>query len=61
MGRIIHHFKIGSGARIAAQSGVMRDVEPGETICGSPAVPIKTFYRQVATLQRLTKDKANKG
>lgn len=58
---VIHHLKIGSGARIAAQSGVMRDVEPGEIICGSPAVPIKTFYRQVATLQRLTKEKANKG
>ena len=58
---IIHHLKIGSGARIAAQSGVMRDIEPGEVICGSPAMPIKTYYRQVATLQRLTKDKANKG
>ena len=49
------HLEIGSGARIAAQSGVMRDVGPGETVCGAPAVPIGLFMRQVATLQRLAK------
>ena len=49
------HLQIGSGARIAAQSGVMRDVEPGATVCGSPAVPIGLFMKQVAVLQRLAK------
>ena len=49
------HLEIGGGARIAAQSGVMRDVAPGETVCGAPAVPIGLFMRQVATLQRLAK------
>ena len=51
------HLSIGSGARIAAQSGVMRDIAPGETVCGTPAVPIALFMRQVAILQRLAKKK----
>ncbi|HEV2335190.1 MAG TPA: UDP-3-O-(3-hydroxymyristoyl)glucosamine N-acyltransferase [Stellaceae bacterium] len=49
------HLKIGSGARIAAKSGLMRDVAPGETVCGSPALPIGLFMRQVAILRRLAK------
>jgi UDP-3-O-[3-hydroxymyristoyl] glucosamine N-acyltransferase len=49
------HLKIGDGARIAAKSGVMRDVAAGETVCGSPAVPIASFMKQVAIVQRLAK------
>lgn len=49
------HLKIGAGARIAAQSGVMRNVPAGEEHMGSPAVPIKQFMRQVAALSRLIK------
>jgi UDP-3-O-[3-hydroxymyristoyl] glucosamine N-acyltransferase len=51
------HLDIGGGARIAGTAGVMRDVAPGETVCGSPAVPIASFMRQVAILQRLAKKK----
>src|ERR1700704_4330288 len=51
------HLNIGSGARVAGTAGVMRDVAPGETVCGSPAVPIASFMRQVAILQRLAKKK----
>ncbi|MGH7030892.1 MAG: UDP-3-O-(3-hydroxymyristoyl)glucosamine N-acyltransferase [Stellaceae bacterium] len=51
------HLHIGSGARIAAKSGVMRDVPAGATVCGSPAVPIAEFMRQTAVLQRLAKKK----
>ncbi len=51
------HLNIGDGARIAAKSGVMRDVAPGETVCGSPAVPIAQFMKQVAVVQRLAKKK----
>lgn len=53
------HLKIGAGARIAAQSGVMRDVSAGADVCGSPAVPIKQFFRQVATLARLSSGKGS--
>ncbi|MDR3515398.1 MAG: UDP-3-O-(3-hydroxymyristoyl)glucosamine N-acyltransferase [Azospirillaceae bacterium] len=47
------HLTVGDGARIAAQSGVMRNVPAGAEVCGAPAVPIKQFFRQVATLVRL--------
>ncbi len=51
------HLHIGSGAQIGAQSGLMRDVEPGAIVMGYPAVPIKEFMRQVACVQKLTKNK----
>ena len=51
------HLTIGDRARVAAKSGLMRDVEPGATVCGSPAVEIQLFMRQVAVLQRLAKKK----
>jgi UDP-3-O-[3-hydroxymyristoyl] glucosamine N-acyltransferase len=54
-GGLAGHLHIGSGARIAAKSGVMRDVPAGETVCGSPAVPLSQFMRQTAVLQRLAK------
>ena len=52
---ISDHLTIGAGAKIASQSGVMRDVAPGETVMGYPAKPVKSFWREVATLSRLTK------
>jgi len=51
------HLTIGSGARIAGTAGVMRDVEPGATVIGSPAVPAVAFWRQVAMIQRLARKK----
>jgi UDP-3-O-[3-hydroxymyristoyl] glucosamine N-acyltransferase len=52
-GGLIGHLEIGTGARIGAQSGVASDVAPGETVMGSPSVPIKLHHRQVALLKRL--------
>jgi UDP-3-O-[3-hydroxymyristoyl] glucosamine N-acyltransferase len=51
------HLNIGTGARVGAQAGLMKDVGAGETVIGSPAMPIASFWRQVAILQRLTKKK----
>lgn len=51
------HLTIGDGARIAAHSGVMRDIKPGETVAGYPAFPAKEFWRQLATLRRLSRPK----
>jgi UDP-3-O-[3-hydroxymyristoyl] glucosamine N-acyltransferase len=51
------HLNIGTGARIAAKSGLMRDVDPGETVGGSPAVPFTQFMKQIAILHRLAKKK----
>ncbi len=51
------HLKIGAGAKIAAQSGVMTDIEPGTSYAGSPALPAKSYFREVATLRQLAKKK----
>jgi UDP-3-O-[3-hydroxymyristoyl] glucosamine N-acyltransferase len=56
-GGLAGHLHIGKGARIAAKSGLMRDVPAGETVCGSPAVRLSDFMRQTAVLQRLAKNK----
>ncbi|HMD63119.1 MAG TPA: UDP-3-O-(3-hydroxymyristoyl)glucosamine N-acyltransferase [Stellaceae bacterium] len=56
-GGLAGHLHIGRGARIAAKSGLMRDVPAGETVCGSPAVPVGEFMRQTAVLQRLARKK----
>lgn len=52
---IAGHLRIGMGAKVAAQSGVMRDIPAGEEMMGYPALPLRQFMRQIATLSRLTK------
>lgn len=51
------HLKVGSLVQVAAQSGVMRNVADGISVCGSPAVPIREFFKQVAAVSALTKKK----
>ena len=51
------HLRIGSGARIAAQSGVMRDVGSGVAVGGSPAAPVREWLRGVAAVERLARKK----
>lgn len=54
---ITGHLKIGTGARIAAKAGVMRDVAPGETVGGVPAVPMADWLRQSAILGKMARKK----
>lgn len=51
------HLRLGRGARIAAKSGVLRDVPAGAELMGYPAVPIKQFFKQIAYLNRLLSKK----
>jgi UDP-3-O-[3-hydroxymyristoyl] glucosamine N-acyltransferase len=51
----VGHIRIGRGARIGAQAGVMSDVAAGAEVVGSPALPVREFFRQIATLRRLTR------
>jgi UDP-3-O-[3-hydroxymyristoyl] glucosamine N-acyltransferase len=51
------HLNIGTGARIGAQAGLMRDVPPGTSVIGAPAVPLPEFWRQIAAINRLAKKK----
>jgi UDP-3-O-[3-hydroxymyristoyl] glucosamine N-acyltransferase len=52
---ITGHLRIGRGAEIGAQAGVMSDLVPGAKVVGSPAWPIKDFFRQIAVLSKLAK------
>ena len=47
------HLKIGRGARIGAQAGVMADMPSGAEVLGSPAQPKRDFFRQVAALKQM--------
>jgi UDP-3-O-[3-hydroxymyristoyl] glucosamine N-acyltransferase len=49
------HLKIGRGARIGAQAGVMSDVVAGAEVIGTPAEPLKDFWRRIAVSRRLSK------
>ena len=50
---IADHLKIGKGAKIAAKSGVSRDIPAGETVAGYPALPSRQWHRQTVALARL--------
>lgn len=47
------HLQVGARARIGAQCGVMRDIEAGTDVLGSPAMPVREFFRNVAVLRKL--------
>ncbi len=51
------HLQIGAGAKIAAQSGVHRDIPAGQTVGGYPAVPVREWQRQAALLKQLARRK----
>ena len=51
------HLRLGRGARVAAKSGVMRDIAPGEAVGGIPAVPVRQWHKQTANLAGLSKPK----
>jgi len=49
------HLRVGAKARIGPQAGVMSDVEAGLDVIGSPAMPVREFFRNVAVLRRLAR------
>jgi UDP-3-O-[3-hydroxymyristoyl] glucosamine N-acyltransferase len=54
---IADHCVVGDRAKLAGATLVMRDVPPGETWAGTPAKPIRLFFREVAALNRLARPK----
>ena len=58
---LIGHIKIGTKARIGAQCGGMSDVEAGADVIGSPAMPFREFFRNVAFLRRMAKKTTQDG
>ena len=53
------HLTIGTGAQIGAQAGVMADVPAGSRIVGSPAQPVREFFKQTAAVKRIAGRKAS--
>lgn len=54
------HVRIGRGAQVGAQAGVIGNIAPGAIVLGSPAQPRHDFFRQVATLKRLAQSSRTK-
>ncbi|MGH6763145.1 MAG: UDP-3-O-(3-hydroxymyristoyl)glucosamine N-acyltransferase [Phyllobacterium sp.] len=50
---IADHVTVGQRVQIAAMSGVMNDIPDGERWGGSPAQPVKQWFRQVAAVRIL--------
>ena len=47
------HVRVGEGVRLAAQSGVMGDIPPGQTVMGFPARPRIEFLRSLASRDKV--------
>lgn len=52
------HLTIGTGAQIAAQSGVIGNIDPMKKMMGAPAQEGHEFMRQMVALRGLTKKKS---
>jgi UDP-3-O-[3-hydroxymyristoyl] glucosamine N-acyltransferase len=58
---IAGHLRLGDGAQAAAQSGIHRDVPPGEVVGGTPAMPMRDFRRVAGALRRIGRRSAGTG
>jgi UDP-3-O-[3-hydroxymyristoyl] glucosamine N-acyltransferase len=54
---IAGHIRIAAGTQIAARSGAMRDTQPGDKLAGNPAIAAREYFRQMAVLAKLTKER----
>ena len=54
---VVGHVKIGAGAQIAASSNVRGDVPPGVRWGGTPAKPVRLWFRELTLLQKLAERK----
>lgn len=57
---VIGHVTIGDAAQIAASSNVKDDVPPGVRWGGSPAKPVREWFREINTLKRLAEAGAHR-
>ncbi len=56
-GGCVGHIRIGSGAKIAANGKVSKDIEAGSVVGGAPAVPILQWKREIIALRKLASKK----
>ena len=52
------HLVIGDSVKVAGQAGVIGNIEPGVTVGGMPARPLREFFKEIAFIKRLMKKKA---
>lgn len=57
---MVGHITIGDGAQIAASSNVKDDVPPGVRWGGSPAKPVRDWFREITTLKNLAQASAKR-
>ncbi len=50
---IAGHLKIGNNVKVGAQSGITRNVQDGEILIGSPAIPHKQFKKSAILFKQL--------
>src|SRR5919205_2420507 len=50
---VVGHLRIGMGAQIAGSSNVNSDVPPGARWGGTPAKPVREWFRELTTLKTL--------
>jgi UDP-3-O-[3-hydroxymyristoyl] glucosamine N-acyltransferase len=50
---VVGHVRIGAGAQVAASSNVNSDVPPGARWGGTPAKPVREWFREMTTLKTL--------
>ncbi|MDR7038014.1 UDP-3-O-[3-hydroxymyristoyl] glucosamine N-acyltransferase [Methylobacterium sp. BE186] len=55
---VVGHLRIGQGSQIAGSSNVNRDVPPGSRWGGTPAKPVRAWFREMTTLARLAERSA---
>lgn len=49
------HLRLGEGCEVAAGAGVIRNVPSGQRVAGSPAMPVRDYFRLVAMWRRMLK------
>ncbi len=52
---VVGHIRIGMGSQIAGSSNVNSDVPPGSRWGGTPAKPVREWFREISTLKNLSK------
>lgn len=50
---VVGHVRIGAGSQIAGSSNVNKDVPPGSRWGGTPAKPVREWFREMTTLKTL--------
>jgi UDP-3-O-[3-hydroxymyristoyl] glucosamine N-acyltransferase len=57
---VVGHVRIGMGAQVAGSSNIAEDIPAGARWGGTPAKPIKDWFREVAWLKRMSKRESKK-